>query len=82
MKFNFAATESTERKRLSRLCPGAGKQMSVAAPVSFSSPFKGEAGRGMGQVQAGPQTHPHPGPPLEGEGGDLTRPPSQTRDQL
>ncbi len=31
-----------------------------------SSPFKGEAGRGMGEN--GVQTHPHPSPPLEGEG--------------
>ncbi|MBS0309593.1 MAG: DNA polymerase III subunit alpha [Proteobacteria bacterium] len=33
-------------------------------PVFDSSPFKGEAGRGMGG-----ETHPHPNPPLEGEGG-------------
>ena len=32
-----------------------------------SSPFKGEAGRGMGLADTG-QTHPHPTPPLEGEG--------------
>ncbi|MCM2307180.1 MAG: CusA/CzcA family heavy metal efflux RND transporter [Sulfuritalea sp.] len=32
-----------------------------------SSPFKGEAGRGMGE-EGGAQPHPHPNPPLEGEG--------------
>ena len=32
-----------------------------------SSPFKGEAGRGMGE-EDGAQLHPHPNPPLEGEG--------------
>ncbi|BCB27138.1 cation efflux system protein CusA [Sulfurimicrobium lacus] len=31
-----------------------------------SSPFKGEAGRGMGEADL--DTHPHPNPPLEGEG--------------
>ncbi len=31
-----------------------------------SSPFKGEAGRGMGR--GGRLAHPHPVPPLEGEG--------------
>jgi hypothetical protein len=31
-----------------------------------SSPFKGEARRGMGYARA--ETHPHPSPPLEGEG--------------
>ena len=36
-----------------------------------SSPFKGEAGRGMGswrRREARLLPHPHPGPPLEGEG--------------
>ena len=32
----------------------------------FCSPFKGEAGRGMGFLLIRP--HPHPNPPLEGEG--------------
>ncbi len=35
--------------------------------LNHSSPFKGEAGRGMG-VDVAPLTHPHPTPPLEGEG--------------
>ena len=40
--------------------------------VVFSSPFKGEAGRGMGMApMLGP--HPHPSPPLEGEGASFMR---------
>ena len=35
--------------------------------IGNSSPFKGEAGRGMGE-SAALLTHPHPTPPLEGEG--------------
>jgi len=38
----------------------------------FSSPFKGEVGRGMGFNEAyepAPLPHPLPSPPLEGEGG-------------
>jgi len=31
------------------------------------SPFKGEVRRGMGRLGA-EDTHPHPNPPLEGEG--------------
>ncbi|MDO9012041.1 MAG: site-specific DNA-methyltransferase, partial [Gallionella sp.] len=38
----------------------------LPAPRSNSSPFKGEAGRGMGENSSA--THPHPNPPLEGEG--------------
>jgi hypothetical protein len=34
-----------------------------------SSPFKGEVRRGMGVVLATMLPHPHPNPPLEGEGG-------------
>jgi hypothetical protein len=35
----------------------------------FSSPFKGEVRRGMGLLQSrNNKTHPHPDPPLEGEG--------------
>jgi len=33
-----------------------------------TSPFKGEAGRGMGEIAASTLPHPHPNPPLEGEG--------------
>ena len=33
-----------------------------------SLPFKGRAGVGMGFAQGSPETHPLPGPPLEGEG--------------
>jgi hypothetical protein len=35
-----------------------------------SSPFKGEVGWGMGfnGTSYGIETHPHPNPPLEGEG--------------
>ncbi len=32
------------------------------------SPFKGEAGRGMGFSRDAKDNHPHPNPPLEGEG--------------
>jgi hypothetical protein len=35
---------------------------------SGTSPFKGEAGRGMGLNAAARLPHPHPTPPLEGEG--------------
>jgi len=38
----------------------------VILPAPRSSPFKGEAGRGMGENTSA--THPHPNPPLEGEG--------------
>ena len=38
----------------------------VILPSPRSSPFKGEAGRGMGENTSA--THPHPNPPLEGEG--------------
>jgi Cu(I)/Ag(I) efflux system membrane protein CusA/SilA len=34
----------------------------------YSSPFKGEAGRGMGESLVHSTTHPRPNPPLEGEG--------------
>ncbi len=37
-----------------------------------SSPFKGELGRGMG-ISKAKKTHPHPSPPLEGEGISYTR---------
>jgi len=33
----------------------------------FSSPFKGEVRRGMG-LDSAVYAHPHPDPPLEGEG--------------
>ncbi|MDP2882069.1 MAG: efflux RND transporter permease subunit [Azonexus sp.] len=37
--------------------------------ADFSSPFKGVAGRGMGlATESANETHPHPSPPLEGEG--------------
>ncbi len=41
--------------------------ISVILPLSISSPFKGEVRRGMGCFKA-EITHPHPNPPLEGEG--------------
>lgn len=34
----------------------------------YTSPFKGEAGRGMGEIATLTLPHPHPNPPLEGEG--------------
>jgi hypothetical protein len=37
----------------------------------YSSPFKGEAGRGMGEIAAPTLPHPHPNPPLEGEGKNV-----------
>ena len=43
----------------------------------FSSPFKGEAGRGMGWIKrmfCATFTHPHPNPPLEGEGALIRLP--------
>jgi aminomethyltransferase len=40
----------------------------VAVLAKNSSPFKGEVGRGMGFAQVAARTHPHPNPPLEGEG--------------
>jgi hypothetical protein len=33
-----------------------------------SSPFKGEARRGMGFLAIANKPHPHPNPPLQGEG--------------
>ena len=57
---------------------GQGNRMNDA--VVFSSPFKGEAGRGMGfdDVVCCPPPclllpHPHPNPPLEGEGASFMR---------
>ena len=41
-------------------------------PQSRPSPFKGEDRWGMGILGAG-DTHPHPDPPLEGEGEFLLR---------
>jgi hypothetical protein len=38
---------------------------------NYSSPFKGEAGSGMGEVVASTLPHPHPNPPLEGEGRNV-----------
>jgi hypothetical protein len=40
----------------------------AARYMANSSPFKGEAGRGMGSNAAPSKTHPHPNLPLEGEG--------------
>ena len=42
------------------------------AAAQSSSPFKGEAGRGMGESVES-ITHPHPTPPLEGEGTSAQR---------
>jgi Cu(I)/Ag(I) efflux system membrane protein CusA/SilA len=42
-----------------------------------SSPFKGEAGRGMGENLAHSTPHPHPNPSLEGEGTNTARIPSR-----
>ena len=55
-------------------------QLKMAAPdgkqrlTDCASPFKGEVGRGMGYDAATHSTHPHPSPPLEGEGVVHTRP--------
>ncbi len=40
----------------------------LASQADSTSPFKGEAGRGIGQPSSHEHTHPHPNPPLEGEG--------------
>ncbi|TAG47290.1 MAG: Fe/S-dependent 2-methylisocitrate dehydratase AcnD [Betaproteobacteria bacterium] len=40
----------------------------IAAAQTGSSPFKGEARRGMGFAPDSNKPHPHPNPPLEGEG--------------
>jgi hypothetical protein len=37
-----------------------------ASKIFYDALFKGEVRRGMGSVCA--ETHPHPSPPLEGEG--------------
>jgi hypothetical protein len=44
------------------------KKVISHSPLISSSPFKGEAGRGMGLCGRSQSTHPHPDPPLEGEG--------------
>src|SRR5512139_82638 len=43
----------------------------------ISSPFKGEAGRGMGSSGDEEATHPHPYPPLEGEDKKGSGPPHE-----
>jgi hypothetical protein len=40
----------------------------ISVNLPISSPFKGEVRRGMGSEAAECLPHPHPNPPLEGEG--------------
>jgi alkylation response protein AidB-like acyl-CoA dehydrogenase len=55
-----------------KLVPGTrGISLFIVPKFLVSSPFKGEAGRGMGFTANGEKPHPHPNPPLEGEGMKL-----------
>ncbi len=57
-RFGFITTNSLKQVFNRRVVEGL---------MNCSSPFKGEAGRGMGTALPG-DPHPHPTPPLEGEG--------------